>query len=239
MTGGEQMHAERRDDLAAYSLGALDERDVAELEMHLATCDACSEYLRWLQPAVDLLPASVEQVEPPASLQRNLMDAVRADAAVAAPPAPAKEPRKRWSWGGFALRPVTVLAAVAVLAAGLGVGYVVSDSGDAQRDFIQADAVGSVPSGTLAATLEHGAGGDAILHVEQAPAPKGDDVYQAWVSRDGAMEPAASFTPHEDGTQEVALGDSLDGADAVLVTEEPSADQPSPTSSPILRADIR
>ena len=118
-------------------------------------------------------------------------------------------------------------------------GYIVSDSGDAQRDFIEADAVGSVPSGALAATLEHGAGGDAILHVERAPAPGQGDVYQAWVSRGGTMEPAASFTPHEDGTQEVALGDSLDGADAVLVTEEPSEDQARPTSEPILRADIR
>ena len=232
MTGGEQMHTERRDDLAAYALGALDDSAAAELETHVSSCEACAEYLRWLQPAVDLLPASVEQLEPPASLHASLMREVRADAAAA------ERPRLRWSWSGFALRPATVLASVVVLAAGLAVGYVVSDSGDGQRDFIEADAVGTVPAGTLAATLEHGAGGDAILHVQRAPAPENGDVYQTWVSRGGTMEPAASFTPHEDGTQEVALGDSLDGADAVLVTEEPSADEQQPTSPPILRADI-
>lgn len=234
------MHAERRDDLAAYALGALAQPAATELEVHLTSCAACSEYLHWLQPAIDLLPASVEQVEPPPSLHQNLMDAVRAEApAPAAVPAPpVKAPGRRWNWGGFALRPAIVLATITVLAAGLGVGYVRSDSGDAQRDFIQADAVGSVPSGTLAATVEHGAGGDAILHVERAPAPKGEDVYQAWVSRDGAMEPAASFTPQDDGTQEVALGDSLEGADAVLVTEEPSDNEAQPTSPPILRANL-
>ena len=84
------MHAERRDDLAAYALGALDQPTAADLETHLAGCEACSEYLRWLEPAVDLLPASVEQVEPPASLKRNLMEAVRADAATA--PRPPRSP---------------------------------------------------------------------------------------------------------------------------------------------------
>ncbi len=236
MTGGERMHTERRDDLAAYALGALDDAGAAELESHLAGCEPCAEYLRWLQPAVDLLPASVEQVAPPESLREGLMDAVRADAVTS--PAPERAPRKRWSWGGLALRPATVLAAVCVLAAGLGVGYGLSESGDPQRDFVQADAVGSLPAGTLAATVEHGAGGDAILHVERAPAPAEGDVYQAWVSRGGTVEPAASFTPQEDGTQEVALGDSLAGADAVLVTEEPTDDQAGPTSPPILRADI-
>jgi anti-sigma-K factor RskA len=237
MTGGEQMHTERRDDLAAYALGALDTAQAAEVEEHVAGCQGCAEYLRWLQPAVDLLPASVEQLEPPASLRASLMREVRADAAAAAPAA-AERPRRRWNWSGFALRPATVLAAVVVLAAGLAVGYVLSDSGGPERERIEAHAVGSIPAGTLAATLEHGAGGDAILHVQRAPAPENGDVYQTWVSRGGTMEPAASFTPHEDGTQEVALGDSLDGADAVLVTEEPSADEQQPTSPPILRADI-
>lgn len=247
MTERRLKHEERRDDLAAYALGALDASGAADLEAHVTSCETCAEYLRWLQPAVDLLPASVEQVEPPESLRVGLMEAVRADVAEAAhqsgqaptaDPTPVGGGRRRWSLGGFALRPATVLAAVAVLAAGLAVGYVLSDSGDPQRQFVKAEAVGSVSPAALAANLEHGAGGDAILHVERAPAPAKGDVYQAWVSRDGTMEPVASFTPHADGTAEAALGDSLEGADAVLVTEEPSPDQESPTSAPILRASL-
>ncbi len=60
---------ERHDDLAAYALGALDPGEAAALERHLAGCPACSERLLWLRPAVDLVPASVRQVEPPASLR--------------------------------------------------------------------------------------------------------------------------------------------------------------------------
>ena len=46
-----------RDDLAAYALGALDEREAGAIEDHLDGCERCRERLRWLAPAVDLLPA--------------------------------------------------------------------------------------------------------------------------------------------------------------------------------------
>ncbi len=50
-----------RDDLAAYSLGALDATEKVALERHLEGCDSCLERLVWLRPAVDLLPGSVTQ----------------------------------------------------------------------------------------------------------------------------------------------------------------------------------
>ena len=68
MSGQQTDHgrcSERHDDLAAYALGALTDREAVEIENHLAGCEACSERLRWLQPAVDLVPASVHQLEPP------------------------------------------------------------------------------------------------------------------------------------------------------------------------------
>ena len=73
-----------RDDLAAYALGALDEREAGAIEDHLDGCERCRERLRWLAPAVDLLPASVEQRTPPPALRENLMATVRAEAAPAA-----------------------------------------------------------------------------------------------------------------------------------------------------------
>jgi anti-sigma-K factor RskA len=237
--GKGSMHEERRDDLAAYALGALDADEAAALEEHLRGCDACAEYLTWLAPAVELLPASVEQLEPPERLRENLMAAVRAEAgAESQPEAPVTPRRRRWNIGGPVMRPATGFAAVAVLAMGAALGYVLSNSGGDDRDTVQAKAVGTVPADALVASVEHGAGGDAILHVERAPALAAGDVYQAWVSRGGTVEPAASFRPHEDGTAEAALGDTLEGADAVLVTEEPTPNEQQPTSAPILRADL-
>ncbi len=45
-----------------------------------AQCDACRIELRWLEPAVDLLPRSIEQLEPPDALRGRLMATVRAEA---------------------------------------------------------------------------------------------------------------------------------------------------------------
>jgi anti-sigma factor RsiW len=58
----EPEHARYRDDLAAYALGALAGDEEAELRAHLERCEECREQLRWLQPAVDLLPRSVAQL---------------------------------------------------------------------------------------------------------------------------------------------------------------------------------
>jgi anti-sigma factor RsiW len=241
--GKGSMHEELRDDLAAYALGALDRGEAVRLEQHLSGCHACADYLTWLAPAVELLPASVEQEEPPERLRENLMATVRAEAAAEreaerrAHDAGTGAARRWWSWGGPILRPATLVAAVTVLVVGAIVGYGLGGSDDPQRDFVEAEAVGPVPAAALAATLEHGAGGDAILHVERAPAlPKGD-VYQAWASKDGSMAPLESFRPADDGTAEAALGHSLEGVDEVLITEEPTPNEDQPTSAPILRAD--
>jgi anti-sigma factor RsiW len=242
VSAGRSMHEELRDDLAAYALGALQGEEAAAVAEHLAGCEPCRSYVRWLRPAVDVLPASVEQMEPPARLRESLMANVRAEAGAAAeadgPQAgAARPPRRRSGWRDLVLRPATGLAAVAVLAAGVVAGLVIGSSGE-ERSFVEAQPLASVPPGAVAATLEHGAGGDAILHVERMPAPERGDVYQAWISRGGTVEPSASFRPASDGTYDAALGDSLEGADAVLVTEEPRPGLEQPTSEPVLRASL-
>ena len=63
-------HNRWSEDLAAYLLGAL-ERDEAEaLERHLEGCERCREEMRWLRPAVQTLPESVERAEPRGSCAR-------------------------------------------------------------------------------------------------------------------------------------------------------------------------
>ena len=70
----EESHQRRREDVAAYALGALEPDEAAELERHLAGCERCRRDLRWLAPAVSTLGESVERLEPPASLRSELMD---------------------------------------------------------------------------------------------------------------------------------------------------------------------
>ena len=49
-------------------------------ERHLRGCDDCRDEVERLRPAADALPRSVEQVEPPPSLKRSLMEVVEREA---------------------------------------------------------------------------------------------------------------------------------------------------------------
>ncbi len=95
-----------QEDLPAYALGALDPGEARDLEAHLAECEHCRERLRWLEPAVDILPASVQQLQPPPELKVALMEKVREDGEA---PARAAPPWWRGARAGFSLRPALAL----------------------------------------------------------------------------------------------------------------------------------
>lgn len=228
-----------RDDLAAYALGALDGDDAVALERHLATCDSCTARLRWLSPAIDVLPAAVEQLTPPPSLRQNLMEQVRAEAAPAAGRAPAKESREPWWAGlrGLLLRPATGIAVLIILVAGFGVGYALrgSDDGGASSELVKAEPMnGAVP---VSATVERN-GDSATLHVHELPTINQNQVYEVWVQRAGVMEPRSTFVLSMDGTAEAAIPGPLNGASAIFVTREPRGGSSQPTTQPILSAPL-
>jgi anti-sigma-K factor RskA len=229
-------HERYRDDLAPYALGALQEREAAELERHLAECEACRTELGWLQPAVDLLPRSIEQREPPPSLRERLMATVRAEAREASPAGTRAPAPRRWrDWGAMLLRPATAVAAVALLVVGAAAGYLLHEPGDSSSVIAARPTSAAPPS--LAGTLER-EDGSAILTMSRLPALPRDDVYEVWVERDGTLEPSSLFVPRRDGSAEAAVPASLDDADAVLVTREPRGGSQAPTSRPLLRADL-
>ena len=229
-------HERYRDDLAAYALGALEEREAAELERHLADCEACRLQLRWLEPAVDLLPRSTEQLEPPAGLRERLMATVRAEArGPGSAGVVAAAPRRRREWVTLIRRPATAVAAVALLVLGAAGGYLLHDPGESSSVIAAQPSPAAPPA--LAGTLER-EDGSAILTMSRLPALPRDDVYEVWVERDGALEPSSLFVPRRDGSAEAAVPGSLDGADAVLVTREPRGGSLKPTSRPLLRADL-
>ena len=230
-------HERYRGDLAAYALGALEERDAAELESHLAKCEACRVELRWLQPAVDLLPRTIEQLEPPAGLRRRLMATVRAEAGDASPSRiEAAPPRSRRAWGALIRRPATAVAASALLVVGAAAGYLLHEPRESSSVVAARPSPAAPPN--LAGTLER-SDGSAILTMSQLPALPANDVYEVWVKRDGTLEPSSLFVPRRDRTAEAAVAGPLDDADAVLVTREPRGGSRQPTSPPLLRADLR
>jgi anti-sigma-K factor RskA len=224
-------HDRHRDDLAAYALGALDEGEAEELRAHLEHCDECRQHLRWLQPAVDLLPRAVTQLEPPPKLRKRLMSTVRAE--VRAKTRETREPRRRREWRAVLLRPATAVAAGTLLVAGAVGGYLLHQP--AENRASNYAAVPTKPSSTASGTLER-QDGSGILHVDGMPALARNQVYETWIQRDGRVEPSSLFTLGHNGSGDAAIPGPLEGADAVLVTREPRGGSPQPTSPPLLHA---
>lgn len=223
------------DDLAAYALDALEAEQAAELEDHLASCSHCGARLGWLRLAVDQLPASVTQLEPPPELRARLL--ADAYAEIEAEPEAAPERQRaasRWRdrWPDL-WRPATALAATAVLIAGGTAGYLLRSPGPGPTSV----AAQPTKPGLASATLER-EGDVATLRVQRLPKLAPNQVYETWLERDGSLEPGSVFVLRRDGSADAAIPGPLEGASAVLVTREPRGGSRSPTSAPLLRATL-
>lgn len=228
-------HDRRRDELAAYLLGALEPGEAAELERHLAGCEECRTEREWLRPAVQLLPESVEQVEPPAGLRANLMEQVRSEGKNARNAEPIRVDARwdsfgRRSWG---LRPLAGLAALLLVVAAVAayaIGNGGSDGGSATT------VVAGKPPGVTAEMVRDGEVG--TLHMANLHQLPRDEVLQAWVERDGQVESAkALFVPNSDGTASATI-DDMDGVTTVMVTAEPRGGSAQPTSEPLVSVSV-
>ena len=236
----ETNHEHWSEGIAAYMLGALEPGEAAELERHAEGCERCQAEIRWLTPAINALPESVQRLEPPRDLRERVMAEVRFDAAPE--DAPAAEPAtglfgRAAAWlrqlgsGPMGLRPVVgfatavlVVAAVAGFAIGGGIG---SDEGTQTSTVV----AGEAPGVTAKVVSD---GGSGTLHLDNVKQLPSDRVLEAWVQRDGEVEPVeALFVPDRKGKASTELPD-MDGVEVVMVTTEPEGGSESPTSSPLI-----
>ncbi|MEA2362097.1 MAG: hypothetical protein QOD71_1242 [Thermoleophilaceae bacterium] len=239
MTTGD--HTTYRDEVAAYLLGALSDAERGSFEAHLASCPECRDELERLRPAADLLPRSVEQLEPPPSLKRSLMEVVereaREGAAAADGPAPGRRTRRSL---GERLRglfgPIRPALAAGVLAAGLLVGYGVAQLGGSPGSRTEVASVNRsvLPDASGRLEIKDDGKDGAILQVHGMPSLPAGQVYQAWLERDGMIEPEPTFEVGGDGSGAVAVPDDLSQADAVHLTREPRGGSRAPSEKPIL-----
>lgn len=228
-------HNRWSEDLAAYVLGALDSREAAELERHLEGCERCQEELRWLEPAVQTLPESVERQEPPPGLRESLMAEVREDAGVGS------EGERRsflpgWLRGGSGSRRLQFAAGFAMLViaiaavAGYEVGREGSDPSSAPEPIVFRQ------DGVVVKMVPEGKGG--TLHIAHLHQPEPGNVLEAWVLREGEVEAVrALFVPDRHGRAETRIAD-MSGVEEVMVTEEPQGGSEAPTGDPILEMSV-
>jgi anti-sigma-K factor RskA len=228
-------HATYRDEVGAYLLGALSDAERAAFEGHLVDCHECRNEIERLRPAADLLPRSVEQVEPPASLKRSLMEVVEREAqpGLAAESRRSLGGRLRDLLGG-SLRPALVAGGIVL---GLLVGFGVAQLGggdDSGRSVVASVNRGALPQASGRLEIQGDGERGAILKVRGMPTPRGDQVYQAWVERDGMIEPEPTFEVGPDGSGAVAVPEDLSDAKAVMVTQEPRGGSRAPGGKPLL-----
>jgi anti-sigma-K factor RskA len=223
-------HDSRRDELAAYALGALDPGEAAELERHLAGCEECRTELDWLCPAVQLLPESVGRVEAPPELRERLMEQVRSEAK--RPRAASASRGESW-WHRIGTRPLAGLAAVALVVAALA-GYAINEGGGGGEEASTVIA-GKAPGVTVEMVRQGESGTLHLANLRQLPP---DEVLQAWVQRGERVVSARTlFVPNPDGTATATI-DDMDGVSAVMVTAEPRGGSVQPTSAPIVNLAI-
>lgn len=230
------------DEMAAYALDALESREAAKLEAHLEDCSSCTERLRWLQPAVDVLPVTVVQQDPSTELRERLMATVRAEAADAHP---AAAPARRWrlrmpGFGEFGMRPALAGFGVALLLVAGVAGYALNseDPGTSSQTY---EARGldrdSIATGQLVVNGDEGS-----LEVHGLPPTEKGQVYQAWVRESaadgGSIEPSSVFVVAGDGTGRVVIPHGLNDAAEVMVTREPKGGSEHPGESPLITAEI-
>jgi anti-sigma factor RsiW len=240
------------DDLAAYALDALEPAERAALVEHLAGCPICTERLRWMAPAVDVLPATVAPQQPPEALKARLMDVVQRESSMiesAADPGRAARSERaddrrggtRRIFGGLSLRPVLAgLGVFLLLAAGVA-GYAIRDGGSGSGSNQVYAAKGPTRDSIASGSLE--VDGDAgSLHVANLPATGRGEVYQAWIqdsgAAGGAIHPSSVFVVAEGGAGDVAIPHGLSDASRVMVTREPRGGSEHPSENPVLTAEM-
>jgi hypothetical protein len=222
-------HADLRDLLGAYALGALDAEESAAVRAHLATCDECQVELATLWAAVDALPEIIEPMDPPPALRDLIAAAIQAEptvaplaapvvpvrpAVVVPPPEPIRPSQSWWSraapWAAAAL----LLLSLGLLLWNLQLRQEMATSVPETIALAPTDAAPGA-SGELH-TLPDGE--TLILDVRDLPPLAPDQVYEVWLIGAEGPVPAGVF---DQSTDRHAIVADRGQFEAVAITAEP------------------
>lgn len=239
------------DDLAAYSLGALEPQEVQDLEAHLASCTACSAELLEYQALAATLTAERLVLDPPGagweSLAARLPTASPQSAVLGnRPPLLKMLPRAIVSTRAILLGWAATAAALAVLLGivlwrdsppATGEGADVSSLARAEDGtVVPLAAAGGSPSlsGRLYVSADQTQGGLAAVGLPQLPA---GSTYQIWFVRpDQSRASGGLFVADQRGAAlvKVTIPGPLSEFAGVGITGEPAGGSATPTSQDVL-----
>jgi anti-sigma-K factor RskA len=238
---GREQWRERFDDLKeAYALGALSEEERQEIEEYLRTHPELRAEVDDLESVANLLALAPQEYEPSPELRRDLMSRISSspDATPAAP-----SPRQAELWRFFGPGGLAAAAALALVVLGM---FAWNASLQEENQALQGELQGQQTYALQSTGAAQGVQGEvvrlgderAVLVAEDLPSPPEDETYQAWIMREDVPEPAGLFKPDDAGVAAAPIEGSIEGADAVAVTVEPSGGSSSPTSDPLMTANV-
>jgi len=223
------------DELApAFGLGAVDAREAAAVERHLASCSEAHDDARQLISAASLVPTALEPVAPSPGLRGRLMATVaetpqdHRPASVEAAPtrvapveAPAQVRRPWWQLGRLptAVATVAVAAAVGLGAWGATLNARLADRNAAIDAIAAADAIHAA-SGAAGSGWVIESGGQALFMSENLADLPADRLYEFWLIDAAGNATAAGTLTDTDGVALVTLEGSLGDATTFAVTVE-------------------
>jgi anti-sigma-K factor RskA len=215
-------HEAVHDLTAAYALDALDERERAEYEAHLATCEECRAELASLQESASSLAYSVPAPAPPPQLRDRILEQARSERSNVVP---LRRPRVNYVLGAVA-------AVAASIAVGLGIwNAMLLNERDDRSVLTNPDArVIALPErGPISGRLQVDTDGNAALVVDSRPTAPDKD-YEIWVIEGDTPRPAGVF---DGGRRIVRLSRPVPRGASVAVTVEREGGVQRPTTQPL------
>ena len=228
------------DDLKeAYALGALSEEERREVEDYLGTHPELRAEVDDLRSVANLLALAPQEYEPSPELRRDLLN--RISSSPVATPAADPSSRRAGLWRLFGPGGLAAAAVLALVTVGM---FVWNAALQEENQTLQGELQGQQTYALEGTGAAQGVQGEvvrlgderAMLIAEDLPSPPEGETYEAWILREDVPEPAGLFEPDEAGVAAAPIEGSIEDADAVAVTVEPSGGSSSPTSDPLMTA---
>ena len=230
-------HAELRDLLGAFALGAVDADEATAMRAHLATCAECQAEMAQLWAAVDTLPAMIEPMTPPPALRQRIADAIEAEvvsrqSSVRRPDGQTtrEKPVQHPTPDTRHPAPISIWSRAAPWAAAAAILLLLSAGLLIWNLRLQEQIAATVPETIALAPTDAapGASGEVrydpaaqlfLLDVRDLPPLEPDQVYEVWlIGGEGAPVPAGTF---DQATDQHAIIADRGQFDTLAITAEP------------------
>ncbi|MEH7085504.1 anti-sigma factor [Neobacillus drentensis] len=234
-------------ELVSYLIGEVSEVDRMNIERHLVNCPSCTKGIQEMQEAWSMLPYEFEDVEVPADLKDEVMNAIFSADASTQPPIEKDNPNIKYkklhqtlyglaaaaflfSFGGVIWNNINLRDQVTELKEQVNIPPEVIEI------YTLKTANPGVDSAKGQALLyKQGDKKQLVFHINGLDDTKGSEAYQVWLIHDGNRKSAGTFHVDDEGNGSLTyqLKEEI-SFDAIGISLEPDANGTQPRGKKVL-----